>query len=128
MAFDAYLAHEFARRRARNARYSLRSFARDLGCDHATLSQWMRGRRALGPDHVARLGRALKLDAKALERARAFDAFDLGVIEAVRTLPRPTTPRLAEHLKTDADTINIALHRLLRLGLIGMDGATWREG
>jgi len=72
MAFDAYLNHEFARRQARNARYSLRSFARDLECDHATLSQWMRGKRPITRERVDKLCKSLKLDRTARARAEAF--------------------------------------------------------
>jgi transcriptional regulator with XRE-family HTH domain len=127
MAFDAFLCHEFDRRRARNARYSMRSFARDLGCDHATLSQWLRGKRPMTSDGVAKLSKALKLDRASRARAEAFEPFDIGVIEAVRGLASPTTTKVAMRLGTDADRVNIALHRLLRLGLLRMDGMHWRE-
>lgn len=127
MAFEAYLAHEFAQRRARNVRYSLRSFARDLGCDHATLSQWMRGKRPLTKSGIARLGKALKLDRQARARAEAFEPFDLGVIAALRDLKRPTSKAVAARVGASIDQVNIALHRLLRLGMLRMDGTRWRQ-
>lgn len=127
MAFEAFLAHEFGRRRGRNPRYSLRSFARDLDCDHATLSQWLRGTRPLTKAGIAKLGKALRLDKTARARAEAFEPFDIGVIAAVRGLKLPTTPKIAARLGAGADQVNVALHRLLRLGLLRMDGAHWRE-
>jgi transcriptional regulator with XRE-family HTH domain len=54
ISFRQYLQGEVARRCCRNARYSLRAFARDLGVDHSTLSQILRGRRALSPRAIER--------------------------------------------------------------------------
>ncbi|HWA88889.1 MAG TPA: hypothetical protein VG889_02565 [Rhizomicrobium sp.] len=127
MAFEAFLAHEFATRRGRNARYSLRSFARDLRCDHASLSQWLRGKRKLTPAGETRLARALKLDRAALARARAFETFDLALVAALDGLKRPTTRTLAARLGATTDDVNIALNRLMRLGLLRMEGTTWKR-
>jgi len=43
MSFPEVLASELARRRAKNRRYSLRAFARDLGLHHTSLSRILRG-------------------------------------------------------------------------------------
>src|SRR5258708_1196779 len=61
--FRDALRTDFFARRQRNARYSLRAFARFLGVDHSTLSQILRSRRSLSPVMVSRLGRKLGLDA-----------------------------------------------------------------
>src|SRR3954447_4692041 len=47
MGASDFLRRELGRRQDRNSRYSLRAFARDLACDHATLSQWLRGARPM---------------------------------------------------------------------------------
>src|SRR5436305_268850 len=95
MGFAAFLDHELKRRQRRNRRYSLRAFARDLGCDHSTLSQWMRGRRALTPDSIAQLARAMRLDEARLAYCREFDPLAGEVIAAAADCPRPTTPGIA---------------------------------
>jgi transcriptional regulator with XRE-family HTH domain len=58
-ALAEQLQTELDRRRARNPRYSLRAFAQQLGVDHSTLSQWMRGRRTLSRASERRLRAAL---------------------------------------------------------------------
>jgi len=70
-SFRLYLRAELARRCARNAKYSLRSFARQLGVDHSTLSQILRGRRALTPAVIGKLGSRLGLDERRLQAYRA---------------------------------------------------------
>ena len=57
-SFRQRLQEELAARCARNARYSLRAFATFLGIDHASLSQLMRGKRAMSEPSMQRLGRA----------------------------------------------------------------------
>ncbi len=125
MGFEAFLSQAFDDRRRRNRRYSVRAFARDLGCDHATLSQWMRGKRPMTPPVVDQLGAALGLDEAACARAREFDPFDPLVIDAIRATARPTTPRIAIALGATPDRVNMSLHRLLRLGHLRMNGAAW---
>jgi plasmid maintenance system antidote protein VapI len=61
--FAAVLRAELTRRCARNPSDSLRAFARALEADHATLSQILRGRRALTRDTILQLGERLGLDA-----------------------------------------------------------------
>jgi hypothetical protein len=39
MSFEYFLQREFDRRKARNPKYSLRAFGRDIGQDHSTISQ-----------------------------------------------------------------------------------------
>jgi predicted enzyme related to lactoylglutathione lyase len=61
MTFQALLRERFAARRARNARLSLRGFARSLAIDHSTLSQILRGKRRMSAPMVRALGRRLQV-------------------------------------------------------------------
>jgi hypothetical protein len=54
------ISEELRIRQSRNPRYSLRSFARDLGVHHATLSRLLRGAR-VEPQTVGSIGRRLGL-------------------------------------------------------------------
>jgi transcriptional regulator with XRE-family HTH domain len=125
MSFPAYLRRAFEDRRRRNPRYSVRAFARDLGCDHATLSQWLRGKRPMSAGAVQQISAALDLDIEARSAAQAFDPFDMPVLEAIRAARHPDSPGIAAALGAPVDRVNIALHRLLRLGRLRMDGAAW---
>src|SRR3954452_14080461 len=85
MGTTDYLNRELARRRQRNSRYSLRAFARDLDCDHATLSQWLRGTRPMSHDAEEHVFGRLDLDTAERARAREIDDDDLRVLEAIRS-------------------------------------------
>ncbi|HWW62311.1 MAG TPA: helix-turn-helix domain-containing protein, partial [Thermoanaerobaculia bacterium] len=65
MSFREILQAEFDRRAARNARYSLRAFARSLGIAHTTLSRFLSGRRRLTSRAIRRIGVALRVDVEA---------------------------------------------------------------
>jgi predicted enzyme related to lactoylglutathione lyase/transcriptional regulator with XRE-family HTH domain len=146
--FAAVLRAELTQRCARNPSYSLRAFARALEVDHATLSQILRGKRALTRDTILQLGQRLGLDAPRIE-AFVRDA------EAVREGPpayspsvdaaaivgdplhhqllalthaedfRGESPFLAQVLDTTPDAINVVLQRLLRFGLLRMNEDGW---
>ncbi len=128
----AVLQREFDRRRARNARYSLRAFALLLSADHSTLSQILRGTRKPTTDQIRCWAQKLGLDE---EEATAYVLADsapeaLSVLtdrthwEILRlcSMPdfRPDCRWIAEHIGSGVDQINIALSRLLRLGLLEM--------
>ena len=148
--FAAVLRAELTRRCARNSSYSLRAFARSLDVDHATLSQLLRGRRALTRDTILQLGQRLGLEAARLE-AFVRDA------AAVRDGPPAYSPSLdasaivgdplhhqllalthtedfrgesaflAQVLDTTPDAINVVLQRLLRFGLLRMTEGRWLD-
>jgi transcriptional regulator with XRE-family HTH domain len=40
-----FLKNEFANRKKRNAKYSLRALARDIGVSHSVISEYMSGKR-----------------------------------------------------------------------------------
>jgi transcriptional regulator with XRE-family HTH domain len=145
--FADRLAGEFAARRAKNRRYSLRAFAAWLGTDHSTLSQILRGRRRTPARQVRAWAKKLGMEAEeaavwiALEHAsseadRHWTAEALAVTETVhwRILDLSRAPEfradsrwLAQRTGVTADVVNIALSRLLRLGLIEMRAGRWTE-
>ncbi len=125
MGFEAYLQHRFEGRQGRNPRYSLRAFARDLDCDHATLSQWLRGVRPMTAVAINRVADRLGLGPAAKAVGREFDPLDLSLLDVVADLDAPTTPRIADALGVPVDRVNISINRLLRLGLLQMHGSVW---
>jgi transcriptional regulator with XRE-family HTH domain len=62
--FREKLAQEFAARRARNSRYSLRAFAAHLGADHSTLAQILRGARKVPASSIRAWAKILGLSAE----------------------------------------------------------------
>jgi transcriptional regulator with XRE-family HTH domain len=132
--FRLFLETELARRRARNPRYSLRAFAKRLAVDHSTLSQWMRGRRAIPTSAIETLGRRLQLTPKAVRvfvghNARGpalseVEGPDLHILQLTRREGfRADSRWIARELRVSVDEANIALHRLLRFDLLQMKDA-----
>lgn len=66
--FAALLGDELKQRRRRNTRYSLRSFARDLGLSPSYLSQSLQGTRVPAEDTVKRIARQLRWNEQKRER------------------------------------------------------------
>jgi transcriptional regulator with XRE-family HTH domain len=146
--FADRLAQELEARRARNVRYSLRAFAVYLGTDHSTLSQILRGRRAAPARQIRAWSNKLGLDAEeaavwvaiehsASEIDRHWTAEALGIVTGrvhwrileLSRAPefRPDSRWLAEQIGVSADQVNLAVSRLLRLGLLEMTGSQWKE-
>lgn len=154
--FRARLQAELARRCADNPRYSLRAFARDLGIDHSSLSQLLRGKRRLTERLVRELGERLGLPAAELEGCVAGELRRLGAadgaearLERVRDLTedalavvtspehhallellrldsfRPDVRWIARVLGIEPDEVNVALQRLVRLGMLELRGERW---
>lgn len=148
--FRSRLQTELAVRCGRNARYSLRAFANFLGTDHATLSQLLRGKRALTVSSIRRLGARIGLTPGEIERyvaqlqsspdenattqevhklagdaARVFaDWHAFAILELMRlTEFRPDVRWIARVLGVAPDEINIALQHLIRLGFLQMAAA-----
>ncbi len=121
------LTAELGQRRLRNARYSLRAFARDLGTDHATLSQLLRGRRVLSPRLVRQFGRKLHLST-----ADIADASEQHHADAILRLSRlasfrPNSRWIATRTGLSLDSVNAALARLLHQRQLVMESATqWK--
>jgi transcriptional regulator with XRE-family HTH domain len=113
IGFRGLLASELARRAAKNERYSLRAFARHLQVDHATLSQWIRGRRPITARAVARLGPRLT--------GSAGTPPDLAILALTRAPNfQPDCRWIARTLGVTVDDVNMAVQRLLRVGLLEM--------
>jgi transcriptional regulator with XRE-family HTH domain len=149
LSFLHFLQGELATRCARNRQYSLRAFAKFLGMDHSTLSQLLRGKRAsteriirqcavpLGLEEASVTNfvrgslRESNLDDAALREVRrlASDTASLvadwehyAILELVRLREfRPDSRWIARVLGLSVDEVNVALQRLLRLGLLTMD-------
>jgi transcriptional regulator with XRE-family HTH domain len=123
-SFRVFLRSELARRCANNPRYSLRAFARHLEVDHATLSQWMRGRRAMSAASIQRLAARLRVPARhvgVFVEHRGSEGADFAVLALVRSGAfRPDARWIARELGITVDATNVALHRLLRLELLRM--------
>ncbi len=113
-----WLREELERRRARNRRYSLRAFARDLAIDHTRLSRILRGQR-ITKAALARLAVPREV-AVATLRGDAETA----VVDAVaRDGFRPDSRWIATRTGVSVDDVNAALHRLLRAGRLAMVSA-----
>ncbi len=156
MTFRDRLRQEYARRRAANARYSLRAMAKLLGADHASLSQIMRGKRPVPVERIGPWARKLKLSSEEVAVysavARVVDAQVQAAQEALRhwstevlsllsmpvhqeilRLSRTATFKsesrwIAAQTGSNVDDVNIALSRMLRLGLLEADAkGIWRD-
>ncbi|MCM3869540.1 MAG: DUF4423 domain-containing protein [Pyrinomonadaceae bacterium] len=146
--FRLYLQAELARRCSTNPQYSLRSFALQLKIDHSTLSQILRGKRLLSDRVISKLGKRLALDSSTIDafilqeklrsvegrstqgeiRQLAHDTvslisnvFHYTILELIR-LPefKPDSRWIARVLNLTVDEVNLAIARLLRLGLLEM--------
>jgi len=148
--FSDRLQREFQQRRAKNRRYSLRAFAAALGTDHSTLSQVLRNRRRVSVIRIRAWAKRLQIDPEetaayviaeqliddqALRRdteLRHWSAEAAAVLagrthwEIVRwsRTPefRPDCRWIAERTGATTDEVNVALARLLRLGLLEIRG------
>jgi transcriptional regulator with XRE-family HTH domain len=127
MRFRAILQSVLMQRRSINHRYSLRSLARALRIDHATLSQLMRGERRITGRTIRCLGPRLGLTAHQLEECRTLE-HEIAIV-TILTDPRfrPDSRWLAVHLNIPLDDVNIALQRLLYKRLIVMRKRTWHN-
>lgn len=119
-----FLKRELERRQQRNERYSLRAFARDLDCDHATLSQWMRGGRPMSHEAEEHVFGRLDLAPAERARAREIDDDDLRVFEAIKG-ETTTTHEVATAAGISLDQANISLSKLLRLNLVRLEQSQW---
>lgn len=62
--FRTYLQQEFVKRTTKNPSYSLRSFAQQLGINHATLSTLISGKRKITQATIEKVAKALHLGPK----------------------------------------------------------------
>ncbi len=156
VTFRDRLDQEFVARRQLNNRYSLRAFAALLRVDHATLSQILRGKRGVPAHRIAPWARRLNLATEETavytaigrladeesrlhqERLRHWAAETLALLtepvhRELLNLSRQPEFRgdcrwVAGRLGVSVDAVNVALSRLLRLGLLEMTAkGIWRE-
>ena len=149
--FRQRLQREFDTRRGVNARYSLRAFARFLGVDHATLAQILRGTRGIPQQRVrawaerlgigteetdvycaaAELPEAAVAERQERVRHRTAEAVSIinepvhwQIVQLCRSSDfTPDTRWLAARAGVSTDRVNLALTRLLRLGLLKIHSA-----
>jgi len=156
MRFRDRLEEEFAARRAKNARYSLRAFASFLGTDHSTLSQIIRSSRRVPIGQIREWARKLGLsreeaavyiaaehvpsveDAAREAQLRHWTAEAMAIVtepvhwEIIRLSRtegfRADSRWLAKQTGTSVDAVNMAFTRLLRLNLIEASASgAWSE-
>jgi transcriptional regulator with XRE-family HTH domain len=114
VTFRSVLQREWDKRRARNPRYSLRAFGRLLGTDHATLSQILRGRRALTSRTVDRYAKRIGVDGTLYK-------IESELIARIRRARfRPDSRHIAGRIGVSVDDVNVVLQRLLRTNVIVM--------
>jgi plasmid maintenance system antidote protein VapI len=120
MRFRDAVAAEFARRRARNARYSIRRFARTLGVHHSTVSRMMRGSRRIPSRTIAEVARQLGMSRAEINEF-VIREDEAAVLQAIgRPSFRPDCRWLATITGISVDRVNIVLHTLLRAGALRM--------
>jgi hypothetical protein len=153
--FGERLRQELAARRSINPRYSIRAFAAFLGADHSTLGQILRGVRPAPAQRIRAWAKKLGMpaeeaamyvaaqhvpDAASAERHHQLRHWtaEAGAITADRThwlilsLTRasgfqPDCRWIAARAGVTVDRVNLALARLLRLGLIELGtSGQWR--
>jgi transcriptional regulator with XRE-family HTH domain len=144
--FRERLEEEFTARRGKNARYSLRAFAAFLGTDHSTLGQILRGSRRVPCASIRAWARKLGITAEEAalyiaaehvpdaatarreHQLRHWTAEAMAILrerahwEIVRLSRTPgfraDTRWIAAAANLTTDGVNLALSRLLRLGLV----------
>jgi transcriptional regulator with XRE-family HTH domain len=67
--FIIYLNEELSRRIDNNGSYSMRSFAKDLDINAGTLSKVLRGIRKLSPEMFYKIGKAIGIDSKLMDKS-----------------------------------------------------------
>ena len=120
-----FLTRELNRRKQRNPRYSLRALSRDLDCDHATLSQWLRGARPMSLDAEEHVFGRRELSPIERARARDLDESDLRVLAGIRTSAARTSRAVAAAAAATIDQVNVSVAKLARLELIELRGPEW---
>lgn len=138
MELVKHIQNIFQERCRSNEQYSLRAFARSLGIPVSSLSEIMNGKRALSPKLALKLGKALNMSKEQIEAFTgqktseadysmiALDSFYLiseGHHYAILQLMRSKTFRrdpkwIARRLKIEAQQVEQAIERLIRVGII----------
>jgi transcriptional regulator with XRE-family HTH domain len=153
--FSKLLEHEFQRGKEKNAKYSLRAFAAFLRTDHSPLSQILRDKRNPSQEQIENWCKRLGIstaerqiygalerlpDAATLrqqEQLRHWTAegllliskpVHLGILQLLRRPEFHSDVRwIAKQLGTNADEVNDAVSRLLRLRLLELRNNQWKD-
>lgn len=154
--FGERLKREFEARRAKNRRYSLRAFAAFLEIDHSSLSQILRGSRRASADQIrswaGKLGMAreeadLYVATEGVPHRssiarqgeirhwtdEAFTIIELRIHWEILKLCRQPGFQadcrwIARQTRESVDNVNLALSRLLRLGLLELTSTgEWKD-
>lgn len=143
------LNEEYEKRKARNAAYSLRAFARDLGVSKTTIGEVINGGRRLSLQNIEVIARALELSEETINGLKSdlsqipdgpreqLDGDDLKFIEdwyylAILNLAKLPNARcqadwIAERLGLSLELSSMALNHLIDHGLIeNRSGAMFR--
>jgi Domain of unknown function (DUF4423) len=153
--FRTRLTEEFAARRQKNSRYSLRTFAAFLRTDHSSLSQVLRCLRGIPTTQIRAWGKKLGMTPEEIAvhvagqhvpdgsvsrrqaQLRHWTAEAMAIVSnsthwKIVQLSRskdfqPDCRWIAAHINTTVDEVNVALSRLLRLRLMEMSNGRWKD-
>jgi hypothetical protein len=103
------LEKEFTRRKQVNPRYSLRAFAKSVEVEHSTLSQLIRGRRAMTWKSIQAIAGKLRGNG-------------LGVLSAAEARDRFDSRLVAKRLGITVDEVNVILTDLCLFGVVRLKG------
>jgi hypothetical protein len=105
------LRNEFMRRRSVNPRYSLRAFARSVNLEHSTLSQLLRGKRAMTWKSIRQIASRMRWLGVSI------------ILQGQTQTEKPFDSRLlAQSLRVSVDEVNVALTDLCMFGLMELKG------
>jgi transcriptional regulator with XRE-family HTH domain len=143
--FVKVLSEEFAKKKARNKAYSLRSFARDLELDPSNLSKILKGQKEVGPRLQKKLAPIIGISESELEaigsaeariadrdyQAHSIEAFKVissahhyAILELFKlTNFEPTPKAIASRLGLTVTETQNSLRRLVHVGLLRKDSA-----
>ncbi|MES2857541.1 MAG: DUF4423 domain-containing protein [Bdellovibrionota bacterium] len=150
MDFKAHLQRELVDRIKKNPNYSLRSFAKQLEIDASTLSKMLKGKRTVGRKSITQLGQKLGLSNKQIERfldqesdgkdtpmseyellaldqfAVISDWYHFAIMELMHVDGfKPDHKRIAKSLGIKAVEVNVAVERLVRIGMLEIQNGKW---
>lgn len=153
--FRAFLRGELVRRIKSNPHYSLRALSRTLDYDVSSLSKMLSGKRRIGPKLIKKFGKRIGLDRQMIsyfivqeiggeyaqpENPRDFAALPVDVYSTISDwyhyailelmyLPKfQSSPRwIAKALNLSVPEVELAVHRLKRVGLLEVTDGKWKE-
>ncbi len=124
MDFRTLLATELARRTARNPRYSMRAFARELGTAHSTVSRVVNGGGRLTAPCITALGTRLGLSRHEVAGAVLHANVDRLVRLVRRADFTPDARWIATRSGLTLNDVQVALHYLIYSRRLVMRSAT----